>query len=70
MCVENIAHEFVLWTQGCTNPERQIAVAPKFCAVAPNICGSSVWNLLLVTLLASRNLRRLLDFWKIRAPLL
>jgi hypothetical protein len=27
-----------------THPRRQIAVATKFCAVAPNIYWSSVWN--------------------------
>ena len=35
------------------------ARAPKFCTVAHNICVSSVWNLLYVTLLATRILRRL-----------
>ena len=38
--------------------------------MAPKICGSSVWNLLLVTLLALRILRWLLEFWKICTPLL
>ena len=56
--------------QGCTNPGRQVAVATKFCAVAPNICGSSVWNLLLVISMVHRILRLLLDFWKVCAPLL
>jgi len=37
----------------------------KFCVVAPNICGSLVWNLLHVTLLEPKILRWLLDFWKI-----
>jgi hypothetical protein len=44
-------------------------MATKFCAVAPNICGSSVWNLLYVTLLSPKILRWLLDFWKIHVPL-
>lgn len=35
--------------------------------VAINICGSSVWNLLRVTLLAPRIIRWFLDFWKICA---
>jgi hypothetical protein len=51
--------------QGYTNPGRQVAVATNICAVAPDICGSSVWNLLHVTHLAPRILRRLLDFWNI-----
>jgi hypothetical protein len=33
--------------QRCINPGRQIATATKFHALVPNICGSSVWNLLL-----------------------
>jgi hypothetical protein len=39
-----------------TNPRHQVSVATKFCTVAPNVCGSSVWNLLQVILLA-------LQFW-------
>ena len=31
-------------TQRCTSPGYQIAMATKFCAVASNICGSSVGN--------------------------
>jgi len=34
----------------------------KFYTVALNICGASVWNLLHVTILAPRILRRLLAF--------
>jgi hypothetical protein len=30
--------------QGCKPPDRQIAVATKFCTVVPNICGCSVWK--------------------------
>jgi len=37
----------------------------KICMVVPNICGSSVWNLLCVTLLAPIILKWLLDIWKI-----
>jgi len=33
------------------------SLATKFCTVAPNICGSSVWTLLHVTILAPRILR-------------
>jgi len=38
-------------TQGCTNHMNQVAMVTKFCAMSPNICGSSVWNLFDVTLL-------------------
>ena len=41
------------------------AAATTFFKVAPNICGSSIWNLIYVTLLVTRNMRWLLDFWKI-----
>ena len=40
-----------------------------FCMVVPNICASSVQNLLHVTLLALKILWWLLNFWKICAPL-
>ena len=50
--------------QGYTNPGRQVTRTTKFCAVAPNIFGSSVWNLLHVTILAPRILRWLLNFKK------
>lgn len=53
-----------------TYPGGQVAVANKFCEVAPNICGPLVWNLLRVTRPAHRILRWLLDFWKIYAPLI
>lgn len=36
---------------------------------APNIYGTSIWNFLLVTFLASRILRCFLDFWTVCAPL-
>ena len=49
--------------QGCINPGR------LNCTEAPNICGSLVWNLLHVTFLAPKNLRWLLDFWKMCATL-
>jgi hypothetical protein len=35
----------------------------------PNICGSSIWPLLLVSILAPRILRYHLDFWEVYAPL-
>ena len=48
----------------CTNPGCQVAVATKLCKVMSNACWSSVRNLLLLTLLTPRIMRRLLDFWK------
>jgi hypothetical protein len=39
-----------------------VAVATKYFTVAPNICGSSVCDLLLVALVARRILMWLLDF--------
>jgi len=47
----------------CTNDGRQFARTTKFCTVEP-YNGSYVWILLRVDLLASRNLRWLLDFGK------
>jgi len=44
------------------NAGRQVAVATKFCTVAPNICGSSVYNLLYVAFLTPNILRWRLDF--------
>jgi len=32
--------------QRCKNSDRQVALATTFCTAAPNICVSSVWNLL------------------------
>jgi hypothetical protein len=54
--------------QVCANPGFQVFVATKFCTVAPNVCGSSVWNFLHVTLLAFRILTLLLDFGKFVHP--
>jgi hypothetical protein len=51
---------------GCTNPD---ARANKFWIMASNICESSVWNVLHVTLLVPRILRHLLNFLKIFVPL-
>jgi hypothetical protein len=55
--------------QRCTNPGNQIARATTFPSVARNICGSSGWKLLQVTLLGPGILRWLLDFSKICVPL-
>lgn len=52
----------------CTNPERQVSVTTTFCTMMPN-CGSPLCNLLHVSLLAPRFLRRLIHFWDICTPL-
>ena len=49
----------------CTNSRCQVMQATKFCTVVPNVCGSWVWNLILVILMVRRVLRWFLDFWKI-----
>jgi hypothetical protein len=45
-------------------PQIWDARATKFCAVAPDICGSPVWNLLGVILLGCNILKWSLYFWK------
>jgi hypothetical protein len=40
----------------------------KLLSVKKKICGSSVWNLIHVTLLATKILRYLLYFWKFGHP--
>jgi len=55
---------FCIQRQKSTIPGRLFALASTLCLVAPIICGSSVWNLLHVTLLAPRILTWPLDFWK------
>ena len=56
--------------QMCANPGLQVARAPTFCTVTPNIFGPSVWNLLHVTLLATGILKWLVDFWEVLHPCL
>jgi len=51
-------------SQGCTISGARLSRRINL-TVAPNICGSSVCVLLQVTLLESRILRRLLEFWEI-----
>jgi len=46
-----------------------VARVTEFGAVTPNICGPSVWNLLVLSVLASTILGLSLDFWKLCAPL-
>jgi hypothetical protein len=50
---------------GCINPKYQVTMV-----TVAHICGTSEWNLLHDTMLASRIQRCLLDFWKICGPLL
>ena len=56
------------YDQGRMNPGRQVARLTKFCSAAPNMCGSSVWNLLHVIFLAPRILRQILEFLKNVGP--
>jgi hypothetical protein len=56
------------WAHMCTNPGSEVARASIFYMVTYNICGSAVWNWLLVTLLAPRIWRWFLDIWKICEP--
>jgi len=58
-----------LLKKGYNTPGRQVAVTSEFCTVASNVCGSSVWTLFHVTLLAAKFLKCLLGFWKICSPL-
>jgi hypothetical protein len=51
-------------TQWCNNPEGLMTWEAKCCTVAPKIGGSSVWNVPLVSILAPRILKWLVEFWK------
>ena len=55
--------------RGWTNLGRQVVRATKLFAVAPNICGSSVWNFLDVTLQVNTIFMWLVGFWKMYVPL-
>jgi hypothetical protein len=61
--VNNKQLRYSLVVRECGNSRRQVSRATKFCS-------SSVCNVLLVTLLAPKLLRRLLHFWQTCAPLL
>ena len=55
----------VTWQHVVTLEEcSTVAQATKFYAVWPKFCGSSVWNLFHVTLLALKMLRSVLNVWK------
>lgn len=58
-----------MWEK-CTTSWHQVAQVTKFWAVAPNIFGPAMWNLLHVTLLKPGILRWLLNIWKICASIL
>jgi hypothetical protein len=47
---------------GVDNSGRPVTWTMKYCNVVPNIFGSSVWNLLCISLLVSTILRWCLDF--------
>jgi hypothetical protein len=64
MFLMSIVWFFNYLLQWCTNPKRQVARATKFCRLGPNICVSSVWNWLQITLLGLKILRSFLDFLK------
>ena len=52
---------------GVHNPSRQVSLSTKLCTVAPDTCGSPVWNSLHVTHLAPIILMWLLDFSRVFA---
>jgi len=54
--------------QGFTNSRCQLTWVTRFCMLAPNICRSWVWNLLLVTLMTPGILRLLLCYCNICGP--
>ena len=60
----------VYMSQECTNSRHQGALVTRFYVMAPNGSVSSVWNLLHVTILMSKIVRWLLDFWKMCTPLM
>ena len=54
--------------QGCSNPRNQVTWATKFHMVAPNICGSLVWYIFYIILVANWILRWLQIFGKFVNP--
>lgn len=56
--------------EGCTKHGRLVYRATTFCTMTPNICGSSIGNLIHIALLALRILRWLPDSSQICATLL
>ena len=60
----------MLIAKGAQIPGHQVPMNNGLCTMAPSICGSSVWDILYVTILSPRILRWLLDFCNICAILL
>ena len=58
----------VTLSQRCTNSRHQVTVATKFCTVVPNVCGFSVYFLML-PYQHLRILRWHIEFWKMSAAL-
>jgi len=56
-------------TSGVHKSLCQVGWETKYCNVEPNVCGTLLWKMFHVTLLAHRILRLILDFWKICAIL-
>jgi len=59
----------IILTRRVHNPSRQVAKATEFCSVVPNVCKSSVSNLLHVTFLSLEVEGGPYILWKIWAPL-
>ena len=55
--------------QGCTNSEHQVSRATKYITMVTNICGSSVWRYIQVTLLVPKTLKWLVDLQNMCASL-
>jgi hypothetical protein len=59
----------VVMIRGAQINGHQVTRAIKFCTVAANIYDFVIWTLFNATLLALRILRSILNFWRIRTPL-
>ena len=59
--------ENIVW--GCKNSRWQVAMATSLRRFGSNICDSSEWNLLQVTILVPKILSWILDFCKVCTPL-
>jgi hypothetical protein len=53
------------WLGQMHKSRTQVAQATQFCTVSSDICGSSAWNLVHLTVLVPRTVWWLLEFWKI-----
>ena len=63
--IEVAGKNTVVTNRGAHIPGCHIAVATRFCTVASNVCGSSVWTLPRVIVLDLGIFKWLLDSWKI-----